>query len=89
MTEDTEDWENSPDAAYTEGEPPPRVEARVQLLFGDLAEIVTAYHPSDDPLRVPAAALAEQLGVELDALAGVRFIAEVVGEEVREARLTS
>ncbi|GAA4933960.1 hypothetical protein HD597_010069 [Nonomuraea thailandensis] len=85
MTED--DWERSPDAARSIAEPPARVEARVQLLFGTQAEIVTAHHPSDDPLRVPAAALALQLGVPLDELPGRRFTAAIVGESVRDAEL--
>lgn len=84
----TEDWQTGRDASRTIGEPPARVEARVQLLYGSLAEVVTPYHPSDDPLRVPAAELALQLGVTLAQLAGKRFTAKIEGDHVRDARLT-
>lgn len=80
-------WEQGVDAASSAGERPARVEARVLLLFGTRAEVVTAFHPSDDPLRVPAAELAELLGVPVGELAGARFTAEIVDEEVRAARL--
>lgn len=84
----TEDWQTGRDASRTIGDPPARVEARVQLLYGSLAEVVTPYHPSDDPIRVPAAELAEQLGVALAELAGKRFTAAIDGDHVRDARLT-
>ncbi|MFI6317598.1 hypothetical protein ACIBG8_08760 [Nonomuraea sp. NPDC050556] len=83
----TDDWEGGPDAARSVGARPERLEARVQLVFGARAEVVTAYHPSGDPLRVPAAELAEQLGVGVGELAGVRFTAEIVDDAVRAARL--
>ncbi|MGP3914329.1 hypothetical protein [Nonomuraea sp. 10N515B] len=84
---DEDAWEHGADAARNVGEPPMRVQCHVQLLFGDLAEVVTMYHPYDDPLRVPAAALAEQLGVELEALPGCRFTAVIEGDTVRDAEL--
>jgi hypothetical protein len=84
----TEDWEDSPDAARTASEPPARYEARVQLLFGERAEVVTEHHPADDPLRVPASELAAQLGVGLQELPGMRFTAEIAGEAVRNATLS-
>jgi hypothetical protein len=50
------------------------VECRVLLLFGEWAEVMTKYHGAGDaPLRVPAAELAEQLGVVKDALRGLPF----------------
>lgn len=85
MDENT--WETGPDAAQSIAGRPARIEARVQLLFGARAEVVTAYHPSGDPLRVPAAELAEQLGLPVGELAGVRFTAEIVDDVVRAARL--
>lgn len=81
-------WEHGPDAAASIGEPPARVEARVLLLFGDQAEIVTPHHPVADPLRVAAAELAEQLGIEVRELSGRRFTAAIVGDQLREAELS-
>ncbi|MEV4174003.1 hypothetical protein [Nonomuraea sp. NPDC049709] len=83
----TDDWETGPDAANAIGEPPARVEARVLLLYGAQAEIVTAHHPTTDPLRVPAAELALQLGVPVTELAGRRFTAAIVDDHVIEAEL--
>ncbi|WP_433445671.1 hypothetical protein [Nonomuraea sp. CA-141351] len=82
-----DEWETGPDAAASIGEPPARVEARVLLLYGQFAEIVTPHHPTDDPLRVPAAELAQQLGIEAEALPGRRFTATIVDDQVRDAEL--
>ncbi|MEV3980783.1 hypothetical protein [Nonomuraea sp. NPDC049758] len=82
------EWERGPDAAHAIGDAPERLEGRVLLLYGSLAEIVTAHHPTTDPLRVPAAELAEQLGIEAQALPGRRFTATIGNDDqVRDARL--
>ncbi|MDX3100466.1 hypothetical protein [Nonomuraea angiospora] len=83
-----EEWERGPDAASGVGEPPARVEGRMLLLYGDFAVVVTAYHPEGDPLHVPAAGLAEQLGIDVEELPGRRFTAAIVGDRVMGAELT-
>ncbi|MEV4059708.1 hypothetical protein [Nonomuraea dietziae] len=84
-TRSSEDsWEHGPDAVRDAGDPSARVEARVLLLFGDQAEVLTPHHGALDPLRVPAAKLADELGVEVAQLPGVRFLAVVDGDELRE-----
>jgi hypothetical protein len=81
------DWETSPDAAHGAARPPERVQARVTLLYGSQAEVATDIHPVDDPLRVPAAELARQLGVRVDALPGMRFTAAIDGEHLVDVQL--
>ncbi|MFF4989613.1 hypothetical protein ACFY19_20640 [Streptosporangium saharense] len=79
-----ETWENGADAARTTSAAPDRVEARVSILFGDRAEVVTDYHPASDPLRMPTGDLARALGVDVDRLPGQRFLCRVDGEEIRD-----
>jgi hypothetical protein len=78
-----EEWENGQDAARQGGAVPDAIDARVSLTFGDQAEVVTHWHPVSDPLRVPAARLADDLGVPVERLPGVRFRARIVGEDVQ------
>ncbi|PZG20616.1 hypothetical protein C1J01_08935 [Nonomuraea aridisoli] len=74
-------WERGPDASHGFGDPSAPVECRVLLVVGEWAEVVTEHHGvGDDPLRVPAAGLADQLGVAVDALPGLRF-SGVVGDD--------
>ncbi|GAA3721434.1 hypothetical protein GCM10022224_103810 [Nonomuraea antimicrobica] len=82
-----EDWERGPDAASGIGVPPARVEGRVLALFGDAAVVVTALHSQDDPLRVSAAELAEQLGIAVEDLPGRRFVGGIVDDRVVNAEL--
>ena len=82
-----DDWETSEDAARSTPAPSGRVQARVQLLYGDLAEVVTPGHPSSDPLRVPAVWLAGELGVEVKKLLRTRFTALLVDDELRDPGL--
>jgi hypothetical protein len=83
-------WELGPDAAHGVGDPSAPVECRVLLLFGDQAEVVTPFqHRGDPPLRVPAAELAGQLGVDVGTLAGRRFSGVVAEGSVMGAVLLS
>ncbi|GAA3472666.1 hypothetical protein [Nonomuraea roseola] len=77
-------WAHGPDAVRDAGDPSARVAARVLLLFGDQAEVLTPHHGALDPLRVPAASVAEQLGVEVAQLPGLQFLAVVDRDELRE-----
>ncbi|SDL81236.1 hypothetical protein [Nonomuraea jiangxiensis] len=90
LTPDHEDrWAGGPGAGQSVEELPERVEARVLMLYGTQAEVVTAHHPADDPVCVPAAALALQLGVDLRSLPGRRFSAAVLDDRVVDAELIS
>ncbi|MBK3572613.1 hypothetical protein JHN63_01990 [Streptomyces sp. MBT65] len=59
-----------------------RVTVTVLLLVGDEAEIVAdvPYEERTDPVRYPAAEIAEAVGVPVRALAGMRLTA-VVGDD--------
>lgn len=56
-----------------------RVNVKVLLLFGDQAEIVADVPPEEraDPVRYPAAEIAEAVGVEPEGLPGRRLTAAV------------
>lgn len=84
----TDDWETGTDAARSAPAPTGRVACRVVLLFGGQAMVVTPGHPTSDPLRVPAVWLAGELGVEVGKLPRKRFTAEMVGDELRDVRLS-
>lgn len=57
-----------------------RVPVRVMLTFGDAAELITPEHDSRDPLRVPAAAIAQDAGLPVGELPGRRFTAARAGD---------
>lgn len=63
-----------------------RLEARVLLLVGDEAEIVTPH--TADPERVPVDRLVRETGIVREALAGSKLVAVVAddGELVRFER---
>jgi hypothetical protein len=88
--EDADAWERGPDVSHGGGDPLAPMECRVLLLFGDQAEVVTPFqHRGDPPLRVPAAELAGQLGVDVGTLAGRRFSGVVAEGSVMGAVLLS
>lgn len=80
-------WEHGPDAVRDAGDPSARVAVEVSLVFGDQAELITPHHTAAAPLRVPAAELARQLGVNLAELPSTRFTAVIDGDVVTDARL--
>ncbi|MGW7198476.1 hypothetical protein [Streptomyces chryseus] len=54
-----------------------RVTVKVLLLVGDQAEIVADVADPADPVRYPAQVIAEEAGVSVRELAGMRLTAEV------------
>ncbi|MEU9019200.1 hypothetical protein [Actinomadura sp. NPDC048394] len=54
---------------------PERIIVRVLLTVGDTAELVTPLHDHRDPLRMPAAAIAEGAGLPPVELPGREFFA--------------
>jgi len=67
-------------------DPESRVTASVVATMGGEAVVLTPWHGATDPLRVPAGQLAEQLGVGVEDLPGVRFEARFDDDKVCEPR---
>ncbi|WP_225080464.1 MULTISPECIES: hypothetical protein [unclassified Streptomyces] len=60
-----------------------RVNVRVLLLIGDQAEIVADVPPAEqgEPVRYPAAEIAEAVGVPVRKLSGMRLTAEAGADD--------
>lgn len=66
------------------GAPPPAIppgEAYVGPIAGGNAYVVTALHPVNAPLKVPAGRIAEQAGLPVNELPGRRFAVTTLTEE--------
>ncbi|HEV7934973.1 MAG TPA: hypothetical protein VGP70_22020 [Actinomadura sp.] len=66
---------------------PSRISVRVLLNFGDQAELVTPVHPASNPLRMPAADIARDVGLPAYELPGRHFTAVQDGDRLRDFRL--
>lgn len=64
-----------------------RVPVRVLITVGDDAELVTPWHTSAEPLRMPSAGIAADAGLPADELPGRRFTAVWDGERFRDFEL--
>ncbi|MBC6457266.1 hypothetical protein [Actinomadura sp. HBU206391] len=64
-----------------------RVPITVLLTVGDQAELVTPMRGPKDPMRVPAADIARDVGLAADDLAGRKLTAVMEGERLRDFRL--
>lgn len=64
-----------------------RIQVRVMLTFGDTAELITPDHDAGDPLRVPAAEIAQDAGLPVGELPGRRFTAARAGDGLADFRL--
>ncbi|GAA2087802.1 hypothetical protein [Actinomadura alba] len=64
-----------------------RVPITVLLTVGDQAELVTPMRGPKEPLRVPAAEIADDVGLPIDELPGRKLTAVLEGERLRDFRL--